>query len=418
MLIAEAALHCFTTNGFYATSVDDIASRAATSRATLYQYFESKESIFIELMVESGTALARELRHLGDLGPDADGYANMRRWMGAICRIYDTYAPMFIEWANVNAPHGSLRAEVAGYVDFHVERLSRRLVAAGIAAERAPTASVVVLGIYTRFNYIRHVYRPGPSAPRLVDSLSCALQRYLFPATPDRVLAGGPRLSTAEEWPDVTAIGPLGELRPTRPEPSPDPFKGVSEQAAGTVRQLLDAAGRVFAHNGYQAANVDQIVGEAELARGTFYRYFNDKSELIVVLSREASAAMLPLFEEFERFASDQDPVQLRTWLRRFLAVQRTYAGVMRAWTESPQINPGLLVGAAEVVDALGAAVRATFGPQRTYPLDRRAAGMLLSSLLEHVPNEGAGSHYMPTDDQIVEEQAGFIERVLLPTSA
>lgn len=416
MQIADAALRCFTTKGYYGTSIDDIATLASTSRATLYQYFESKESIFIELMVESGTALARELRHLSPLGADADGYAALRRWLGESCRIYDTYAPMFIEWANVTTAERSLHGEIAGYVDFHVEHLSTTLRAAGIDAEQANTASVIVLGLFTRFNYIRHVYRPGPSDLQLIESLACAIQRYLFPATTDRVLIGGLRVDHIDDGrPPVTQMGPLGELPPRRGLDSASPFDGLSAQTAGTVRQLLDAAGRVFAANGYQAANVDQIIGEAGLARGTFYRYFSDKTEVIIALSHEASAAMIPLFEEFERFGTDRDPEALHGWLGRFLAVQRRYAGVMRTWTEGVPVDSALLAGAADVVAAMSGAVEATFGPPRPYPLDRRAAGMLLSALLEHAPNEGAGSTYEPSDEQIVEEQQRFIERVLFP---
>ncbi len=415
--IVEAALRCFTTKGYYSTSVDDIASLAETSRASLYQYFESKDSIFIELMIESGTALGRELRHMGPLGPDAIGYASLRRWLSESCRIYDTYAPMFIEWANVNTSRGSLREEVAGYVEFHVENFATALRDTVSDVAEARLAAIVVLGIYTRYNYIRHVYRPGLTDAKLFESLACALQRYLFPTTPDRVLAGGLRTdeSDAVERPPVTRIGPLATLTSPASIDREDPFDGISEQSAATVRQLLDASGRVFAANGYHATNIDQIVNEAGLARGTFYRYFSNKVQLITTLSHEASATMCPLFNEFERFATGKDPALLRDWLGRFLAAQRTYAGVMRSWTEGLPIDPALLVGAAETVEALSNAIEATFGPARGYPLDRRAAGMLMTSLLENVPNQGAGARLAPTDGEIVEAQALFIERVILP---
>ena len=52
--IAETALECFTEKGFHGTVIEDIASRAGVSRATLYQYFESKEAIFLELIQEGG----------------------------------------------------------------------------------------------------------------------------------------------------------------------------------------------------------------------------------------------------------------------------------------------------------------------------------------------------------------------------
>jgi AcrR family transcriptional regulator len=415
MQIAEAALECFTTKGYYSTSVDDIASLANTSRATLYQYFESKDSVFIELMVESGIELASQLRSLGPLGPNAEGYANLRRWLDACCHIYDTYAPMFIEWANVNTARGSLLGEVASYVDFHVEKFSIALRSAGLNDGTEDVTSMVVLGLFTRFNYIRHVHQPEPDDAKLIESLACAVQLYLFPATNHRDLCedrGG--TAPADNRPTASQIGPLGKLPAAGSIERSDPFEGISEQSVSTVRQLLDAAGRVFAAVGYHEANVDMIVNEAGLARGTFYRYFSDKLQLMSALSHEASIAMCPLLIELETLGTNIDPDGLRGWLGRFLEVQRTYTGVTRSWTEGLPIDPALLVGAAEVVEAIGAAIRAIFGPERDYPLDRRAGGMLLSSLLEHVPNEGKGAKRQPTEMQIIEAQAVFIERVLL----
>ena len=83
------------------------------------------------------------------------------------------------------------------------------------------------------------------------------------------------------------------------------------------------------------------------------------------------------------------------------------------AWTEGFPIDASALAPAADVVSALGDAVAGTFGPKRSYALDRRAAVMMLAGLLEHFPNEGAGSSYEPTDDDI-ETQAAFVQRVLL----
>jgi AcrR family transcriptional regulator len=41
--------------------------------------------------------------------------------------------------------------------------------------------------------------------------------------------------------------------------------------------QILDHARAVFAEKGYHHATVDDIVGRVEVARGTFYLYFQDK---------------------------------------------------------------------------------------------------------------------------------------------
>src|SRR6185437_16148619 len=99
--LLDAALAQFADSGFQATSVDDIARAAGVSRATLYQYFESREDIAVELLEECGAALRRVVRRLGVLGPDAAGYENLHWWLGEWAYVYDKYATMFIEWAHI-----------------------------------------------------------------------------------------------------------------------------------------------------------------------------------------------------------------------------------------------------------------------------------------------------------------------------
>jgi AcrR family transcriptional regulator len=417
-LIVEAALKCFTERGFHATAIDDIAGLAEISRATLYQYFESKDAIFIELMYESGGSLNRVTRRLGKIGATAEGYDNLHWWLGESTWVFDRYAPMFIEWMNVNSPNAPLRSKLAEFVDVHTERFVAALVAGGFVGPNPAASSILAMALFTRFNYIRHVYRPGLTDAQLLDSLATAVQLFLFPDTPASVLAAGPRsaeqAASASHRPPISDIGPLASLPPRNSIQQRDPFAGLSAQAAQTVRLLLDASGRVFAANGYDVANIDQIVMEAQLARGTFYRYFSDKLELITTLSGEAASVMCPMFEDFANVV-DGDPAALREWLAQFLRAQRKYAGVLRAWTEGFPIEPAVLAPAADVVRSMSEAITATFGPPRPYPLDRRAAGMLFSGMLEHFPNEGAGSMYEPDDSEIVEAQALFVERVLVP---
>jgi AcrR family transcriptional regulator len=418
--IVDAALRSFTEKGFHATAVEDIAVLAETSRATLYQYFESKEAIFIELMHESGGALVRVTRRLGPLGPTADGYDNLHWWLGEWTWVFDRYSAMFIEWASVNSPKAPLRRKLEQFVDFHVEHFGKVLLAAGFTAGESNASSILVLALVGRFNYIRHVYRPGLSETQMLDSLASALQLFLFPDTPVAVLAAGPHSADRpselrRELPPMADIGPLASLPPRDSIVSVEPFEGLGAQATRTVRQLMDAAARVFAANSYDATNIDQIVTEAGLARGTFYRYFPDKLAILSALSQEAAGIMAPLFVQYESVVADGDRAALRAWLHRFLDAHRGYSGVLRAWTEGFPIDPVLLAPAADVVDAIGHAIRATFGPKRAYPLDRRAAGMLFAGLVEQFPNEGKGSHYELDDDQVVETQARFVERVLLP---
>ena len=47
--IFNAALFCFNQNGYYETSIDDIAAKAGITKGGIYHHFNSKKELFIEL---------------------------------------------------------------------------------------------------------------------------------------------------------------------------------------------------------------------------------------------------------------------------------------------------------------------------------------------------------------------------------
>ena len=55
-----------------------------------------------------------------------------------------------------------------------------------------------------------------------------------------------------------------------------------------TRQQILRAALKRFAHSGYAATSVQQIVGDAKVSKPTLYYYFADKAELFQALVNEA----------------------------------------------------------------------------------------------------------------------------------
>ena len=122
---------------------------------------------------------------------------------------------------------------------------------------------------------------------------------------------------------------------------------------------------------------------------------------------------MCPMFDELPGVRA-RPGRRCASGCTRYLEIQHRYTGVLRAWTEGFPIDVNLLAPAFDVVVKISDAIAAVFGPPRPYPLKRRAGGMLLSSLLEHFPNEGIGTESEPSDAVIVETQAKFIERVIL----
>ena len=70
--------------------------------------------------------------------------------------------------------------------------------------------------------------------------------------------------------------------------PCKDKMTMRQEQAAETKRNLLDAALKLFAENGYSATTVRDISRNAGMADGLLYHYFPDgKKEILLVLVEE-----------------------------------------------------------------------------------------------------------------------------------
>ncbi|GAA4602759.1 AcrR family transcriptional regulator [Actinoplanes octamycinicus] len=60
----------------------------------------------------------------------------------------------------------------------------------------------------------------------------------------------------------------------------------VSEaHLAARRQQILDAAVRCFARNGFHQTSMQDVIKEAELSVGAFYRYFKSKNELIMAIA-------------------------------------------------------------------------------------------------------------------------------------
>ncbi len=58
-------------------------------------------------------------------------------------------------------------------------------------------------------------------------------------------------------------------------------------------QQIIEAAIRVFARNGYYNSRVSDIAREAGIASGTIYLYFRTKEEILVTLFREKMSAFV-----------------------------------------------------------------------------------------------------------------------------
>src|ERR1041384_5238344 len=82
----------------------------------------------------------------------------------------------------------------------------------------------------------------------------------------------------------------------------------------GTRRQILRAALKRFAHSGYAAASVQQIVDYAKVSKPALYYYFKDKGGLFQALVDQAHDERLRLMQ-----AAVADSNDLKTQLIEIL---------------------------------------------------------------------------------------------------
>jgi AcrR family transcriptional regulator len=74
--IEEAALSLFAGRGYTVTSVDDVVTRARVSKSAFYEFFESKEHCFRELLAQEGGALIHDV--LADAAAGHDHHERLR----------------------------------------------------------------------------------------------------------------------------------------------------------------------------------------------------------------------------------------------------------------------------------------------------------------------------------------------------
>lgn len=67
-LIIDAAFTCFNEFGYAKTTFDDIAKKAGISRASVYNYFKSKEDFFYAIVEEKHYKYTRQSKEILDSG--------------------------------------------------------------------------------------------------------------------------------------------------------------------------------------------------------------------------------------------------------------------------------------------------------------------------------------------------------------
>lgn len=410
--ITEVSLELFGRLGYFDTSVDAIAKAAGISRATLYQYFKGKDEIFLELLNECGGALFRVARRIGPLGPDEVGLDNLNWWLGEWSWVFEKYSTMFVQWTAIASSDTNVRPEIARFVRSYNHRVAERLTASGLTGMDPEAAAMMMTALVHRINLYVHTERAyGRSAKDAVDTLSVFLQLALFPDTPSSVLTSLKFHATADPAADVDAV----EV-PAAPVIAglsiTERTAGLSKRAATTVTALADAGAAQFRARGYRGTSVDDIVAAADVARGTFYKYFSDKQDLLAAIAAEIYGSGIAFAERIAALDPVADEATLQHWLAKYVAFYDRYSGCIDAWAEGTTDDP-TIVGIGEhgqVVMDIAAARMLTHAPS-PYPFDPMVSSLILRALVTRVPQAALDAPEPMGGDDVIELLMTLIRR-------
>lgn len=402
--ITEVSLELFGRLGYFDTSVDAIAKAAGISRAALYQYFHGKDEIFLELLNECGSALFRVARRIGPLGPDETGFDNLNWWLGEWSWVFEKYSTMFVQWTAIASSDTKVRPAITGFVRSYNHRLAQRLAASGLQGLDPEVAAMTMTALVHRINLFVHTDRAyGRSAKDTVDTLSVFLQLVLFPETPAAVLKSLGLHASADPGADVDAL-----QVPDPPDIAglsiTDRTANLSKRAVTTVNTLADAGAAQFRIRGYRSTSVDDIVVAAQVARGTFYKYFSDKQDLLAAVGAEVYGAGKAFAEGIAEVDPVADEPTLRQWLATYVEFYDRYSGCIDAWAEGTTDDP-TIVGIGEngqVLMDIGAA-RMLIRRPAAYPYDPVISALIVRSLVTRVPQAALDLPEPIGDDDIVE---------------
>ncbi|MFE0021136.1 TetR/AcrR family transcriptional regulator [Amycolatopsis sp. NPDC059021] len=248
--VIESATELFAERGFGGAGVEDIAAAVGVTPGALYRHFAGKEAILTAVLHD---AADRSLALTGRLPRTGEPAASLRELVGGAVAFA------------LDRP-GSLRAYARERQRIRDERLrakERRLLAfwERTVLRAAPDVGAGRVAVRARavLSAVAAVMRPPRPVgrPRLDEMLTEAMLRVMCcPAT--------------ASVPEV----PVPGWRPPR----------------GKREEILVAALALFRERGFHSAGVDDVAKVAGLAGSGLYRYYQDKTAILVDAYDRASA--------------------------------------------------------------------------------------------------------------------------------
>jgi AcrR family transcriptional regulator len=178
--LLDAGMKVFAERGYQAARVDDIVRAARTSHGTFYLYFANKEDLLRGLAVECANDLNTLADQLGSIGADAQGAAELRRFLEAFFTTYRRYGPVIRAWMEGDIDDRETSAlGVKAFTDI-ANSLGVRMEEAGAAGDEATVSALMAL--IERFAYFNTSRRLAFDAETMLGTMTLVVHRGFFGA--------------------------------------------------------------------------------------------------------------------------------------------------------------------------------------------------------------------------------------------
>jgi AcrR family transcriptional regulator len=172
--IVDAALALFASQGYTVTSVDDVVTRARVSKSAFYEFFESKEHCFRDVLAAEGGALIHAV-----LSEAASGHNHHERLRLGISRfVHESFGRpevarlLIVESVGLSEGVESVRHELqARFADAVAEEVRHAMNHDTFYADKDPAVfgRAVVGAVSDAVGYF--LTHPGVDADSLAESL-------------------------------------------------------------------------------------------------------------------------------------------------------------------------------------------------------------------------------------------------------
>jgi len=178
---------------------------------------------------------------------------------------------------------------------------------------------------------------------------------------------------------------------------------------------VLRAAMEVFAHKGYHATSVGDIIKRAHIARGTFYLYFENKRQIFEAILDMALQGLVSRLHRIELSPQSPPPLeQLRANVGRvmaFLLSERELTQILLRHAEGLDADFDRRLSAFydTVMNLVEGLLRAGQLMALVRPCDRRiVASCILGSIKEVMARLTLDASQTPDLDLVVDEVVNF----------